>query len=374
MPNLKVKIITIYLMLYYYYFFLISKHHFLNGGNAHLINEYKNYLNDFLNLKEKPINNDDSLIIEEKKNILQIISNIIKKNISYIKKIVYTTRANFGNILICLNKVIFFCEILGCKEIFLPKKEFWFINNTIILKDLNITINPIDDFQLQHFENKAYINSDTVYLDFYDIIIYFYKIKSKLRIHLLKDEIVNNLPKLNVSKNDLYIHIRSGDIFKNNIHKPYAQPPLCFYISIFKNFNFSTIYLISQDKYNPTIDKIMTKFKNIIYLNNNLEYDLSCLMNSYNLVASISSFLNTIIILNSKLENLWEYNIYQMFEKIVQYHYDLFEFPNNFTIYRMEASKYYKNKMYVWKNNKIQRKLMIKEKCINSFMIVRNRF
>ena len=60
-----------------------------------------------------------------------------------------------------------------------------------------------------------------------------------------------------------------------------------------------------------------------------------------------------------------------MNEKILQYHYDLFKFPYSFTLYRMEASSNYKSKMYIWKNSKIQRKLMIKEKCINSFMISR---
>ena len=51
----------------------------------------------------------------------------------------------------------------------------------------------------------------------------------------------------------------------------------------------------------------------------------------------------------------------------------IFEFPKSFTIYRMEATKNYKTKMYIWKNNKMQRKLMIKEKCVNYFTIVRNR-
>lgn len=190
----------------------------------------------------------------------------------------------------------------------------------------------------------------------------------------MKDEILKNVQKLNVSSKDLYIHIRSGDIFLNVINKPYAQPPLCFYISILKKFNFDKIYLISEDRYNPTIDKLIAKFKNIIYSKNSLKYDLSCLLNCFNLVASISSFLNTIIILNSNLNILYDYNIYQIKQKLLQYHYDLFEFPKSFTIYRMDATKNYKSKMYIWMNSKMQRKLMIKEKCINHFTIVRYGF
>jgi len=110
-----------------------------------------------------------------------------------------------------------------------------------------------------------------------------------------------------------------------------------------------------------------------LYSTNNLEYDLSCLINSYNIVGSISSFFNTIVILNSNLKILYEYDMYQIKQKVLQYHHDLFEFPYSFRIYRMVSTRNYKNKMYNWKNNKLQRKLMIKEKCINSFIILKNK-
>ena len=291
---------------------------------------------------------------------------------SSIKKIVFTKGTKFGNILICLNKLIFFCEIIGCKEIELSNKAFWFIKNTIVLKDYNITINKKIDNRNISDKNNNNKHSDTIFYDSFNIFDYFYKIKPKITIQPIRDEIINNLPKINISREDLYIHLRGGDIFKNYIHKPYAQPPLCFYISIIRNFNFRKIFLISEDQNNPNCNKLAKKIKNIIYSKNSLEYDLACLMNSYNLVGSISSFLNIIIILNSKLINLWDYNIYHMGQKIRHHHYDLFKFKHSFTIYRMEASANYKKKMYIWKNSRTQRKLMTKEKCINSFMIMRN--
>ena len=369
---------TIIIIIYFSVFFLDykgPKNPFLRKENKYLIKEYKKYLEGFLNLREKPLNLNDPLLLEEKENIFNFISTTISKNVSSLKRIIFTTGANFGNILLCLNKLIFFCEIIGCTQISLQNKAFWFIKNSVFLKDFNITIDSFNDTLNNDSEKKLTTNPDTIYYDSFNVFFYSYKIKPKIRINFLKDEIISNLPKTNVSREDLYIHIRSGDIFTSYIHEPYSQPPLCFYTSIFsdnifKNFNFSKIFLLSTDKNNPTIDKLLSKFKNIIYSQNSLEFDLSYLINSYNLVGSISSFLNTIIMLNSNLENLWEYNIYQMEEKILQCHYDLFEFPHSFTIYRMESSSYYKNKMYKWKNSHIQRKLMIKEKCINSFMIV----
>ena len=72
-----------------------------------------------------------------------------------------------------------------------------------------------------------------------------YFIKQKIRINLLKDEILGNLPKVKAHPNDLYIHIRSGDIFSNSINPSYSQPPFCFYQEILYQFKFRKICIIS---------------------------------------------------------------------------------------------------------------------------------
>jgi hypothetical protein len=190
-------------------------------------------------------------------------------------------------------------------------------------------------------------------------------------IDYIRDEIVSNLPRIKTSEKDLYIHVRSGDIFSTIINIYYAQPPLCFYKYILNNFNFSKVYLISFDKSNPVIQKLINQFPYIIYAKQSLEYDIAQLVNAYNIVSSISSFLNLIIQLNINLKFLWDYNIFKLSEKIYLLHYDLYKYPyNNFTIFRMEPSDKYRAKMYIWKNSKIQRKLMIKAKCNNFFSII----
>lgn len=215
--------------------------------------------------------------------------------------------------------------------------------------------------------NKSYILFKDSNKLFYSILNF----KIEIRINYIRNEIVSNLPKLEVSKKDLYIHIRSGDIFKNIINKYYSQPPLCFYQNIINNYNFSKIYLISFDKSNPVIQELINKYPYIIYNKNSLKFDITKLINAYNIVASISSFLNLIIQLNINLEFLWDFNIFKLNEKILLLHYDLYKYPyNNITIYRMEPTLKYRLKMYIWKNTKNQRKLMIKEKCNNYFSII----
>jgi hypothetical protein len=317
-------------------------------------------------LKKKPNNLNNNLIIREKEHILNLISKTINKKITTLSSIFYTCKCKFGNLLVILNKLLFFSEIIGCRLIILDKEIFWFIKNRIIIKESNITI-EVDE------KKKYYNDSLTIFYDSDNIFYSIFEIKPEIRINYIRNEILNNLPKTITSKNDLYIHIRSGDIFLNP-HYLYAQPPLCFYQSIIKYYHFNKIYLISQDKTNPVITKLIKENSNIIFGKNDLSKDISYLINAYNIVASISSFLNSIIQLNYNLKFLWDYNIYRISEKALLYHYDLYKFPiGNFTIYRMEATSYYKNIMYTWKNNRKQKKLMIKEKCINYFMIINNK-
>jgi len=91
---------TIIIIIYFSVFFLDykgPKNPFLRKENKYLIKEYKKYLEGFLNLREKPLNLNDPLLLEEKENIFNFISTTISKNVSSLKRIIFTTGANFGN-------------------------------------------------------------------------------------------------------------------------------------------------------------------------------------------------------------------------------------------------------------------------------------
>ena len=265
---------------------------------------------------------------------------------------------NFGNLLCTLNKILFYCEIIGCKKILLDKEIFWFIKNKIKIKNCNITLDIID--------KKKFSNSSGIYYSSANLYYYFFKIKPEIRIHFLRLEIIKNLPKIKTNEKFLYIHIRSGDIYNNTIHSSYAQPPLCFYQNIINFYMFEKIILISNNSLNPVINKLINLYPGIIYKKNSMKEDISYLINAYNIVASISSFLISIIPLNYNLKNIWDYNIYKAEEKYQHFHYDIYKFPyHNLKIFRMNPSSKYNEIMFIWKNNNRQRKLMIKDKCIN---------
>ena len=282
------------------------------------------------------------------------------KNLSKINEIFLFSHCRFGNCIIYLNNYICLCEILRCKFILLDKKVFWFIRNNITLEN-NITIKVGNKREFTEF-TKGKIFFDNIF-----------NIKLELKILLLKEEIMKNIPKIKISKKNLYIHIRSDDIFKlkKKINKEYIQPPLCFYLNILKSFKFQNIYIISSDKGNPNINKLINYYPKILFKINNIKKDISILLNAYNLVGSVSSFFITILQLNYNINFLWDYNIYSLRFKNIAYHYDIYKYPNRrFIIYRMEPSSIYKNGMQTLKNNKRQIKLMIKDKCINNFSII----
>ena len=46
----------------------------------------------------------------------------------------------FGNQIAAFNKMIFYCEIIGCKKIIISKDNKMFINHTLYDKDYNMSI------------------------------------------------------------------------------------------------------------------------------------------------------------------------------------------------------------------------------------------
>ena len=318
--------------------------------------EEQNILKEYLSFKN--ISESEKY----KNHILEKICNYFGKNSTTIKNVFIYKNIAFGNTIICLNNVIFYCEILDCKNIYLSSYYNWYIKNKITFNNITIDIkNPNDincnsnEFLCITFEMGFCLNQ-----------IY---IESQIRTDVLKNEIKRNLPKVNIDPNDLYIHIRSGDIFVKNPNPEYSQPPLCFYQKILYNFKFNNIYLISQNTNNPIISKLLEEFPSIIYKNNNLELDFSYLSNAYNLVGSISSFLLTAIKFNDNLQKYWEYDINRMSHKFLLLHQQIYAEDKKFVTYLMKPSLRYKNEMFIWKNNISQIGLMLKEKCDNKFFV-----
>lgn len=324
-------------------------------------------------LKEKNNNNNklikfldfNKLILLERKKLIEYISKTVDKNISIVKSIFLGKKFQFGNQLITIYKTIFYCQILECRKIILDKNLYWFLKNKIINKKYRMAI---------QIKNRNEINKYDTFIDKTDNFFFYNKyIEPKFRINLLRKEIIKNLPKIQINYNDLYIYIRSGDIFVKP-YTGYRQPPFCFYKNVLNNYEFKHVYLIAVDKNNPVINKLLKNFPNIIYNFNSLKIDISYLVYAYNIVGGASStFLSNIIKLNNNLYFLWtfkyksySYNHYLKFNIISFYNI------NKIKIFLMYASNNYTKIMSIWKNTIVQRDLMINDNCPNPFVLIKN--
>ena len=254
-----------------------------------------------------------------------------------------------GNALIMLNNLINICENIKCKNIIAPGKSLNnIIKKPIFYKEKNITIWP--NLAIKQLKVDILINSKNIF--------YFnYKNKKKYnRLKIIREEVLANIPKFKNTPDDLVINIRSGDVFVNKINKNYGQPPLCFYQKIIDDNKFKNIYLMSNGHENPTVNKLLELYPKIKFIHGTIEEDASVIIYSYNLVMPMSTFPLTLVRLNNNLRKMFIYSSLND------------NFTNeNFTIYRMEASQNYLNKVLRnWKNTKEQYELMINENCSNT--------
>ena len=326
-------------------------------------NERKN-LKKLLSLKILPKDSNDTLYFELRSKLLEEFNKYGKKYFKEIKTIFLTDIANFGNTMIMLNNIIYYCEVLGCKNIFLNSLSYnnsWFIKHQINIGKINIDLKLESEINCK--ENDTFCFSLWEEFCLYPIVV-----TSEIRINLIKNEIHRNLPKIEVYQDELFIFIRSGDIFENCVHHYYPQPPLCFYLKILYNFKYRKVHIISKSNNNPVINALLEKFPKIIFKKNELKEDLAYLMNAYNLVGATSSMVLASIILNENLKIYWEYNIYRYSQKYIHLHFDIYKYPNHFIIYKMEPSEQYQNEFFVWKKTDKQLKLMLEEKCSNNFI------
>ena len=219
---------------------------------------------------------------------------IYDKNLTYIETL-YGVSGNVGNALIRLNNIINICEKISCRNIVLGGLRN-IIKNPIFYKKYNITIFPYS------YKNKIKID---ISLGSRNLFYFSYKKNHYMRLSIIRNEVLNNIPKYKANANDLYINIRSGDIFLNAINPHYSQPPLCFYKKIINNNKFNKIFLLSNGHENPVVDELLKSYKEIKFIHGSVEFDISIIVNAYNFVMPVSTFPHTLINLNYNLKNLY---------------------------------------------------------------------
>ena len=311
----------------------------------------------------KQYSNEPNKKIEYKNKFMKFFSSLKGKSINKLETIFIAQNCNFGNCIVKLNNIIFYCEIVGCLQIIF-KEQNSLIINPIYIKKLNITIT---------FDSKVNCKDDSTlclrpngWNAFYPIFII-----PQIRTQYLKKEIMRNIPKVKIDPKALYVNIRGGDIFSTVLHSHYSQPPLCFYVKVIDNNKFKNIYIISNDRQNIVLDALMNKYNNIIFNHIDYKTDVAMLVQAFNVVASVSSFFFSAIKFNDNLKHLWEYDIYRLSEKFRWLHHHFFKFDIKYKIHTMKPSDIYADKMFRWRISKSQLKLMIEDTCPYDFILTK---
>ena len=213
----------------------------LNDFQRNVINNYLNniptkyeldkYQEAFALTTVYPLINFTEMLNESSINLLKL--DLIKeleikkeeKNISEIKIIYLGESFNFGNTMILLNNILFYSEILDIHNVYLNSEMNWPFKEKVSSSKINISL---------VLPSKINLKNKTI-IEFDPHLVYSQKVfRPEIRLQELKNDIVKYLPKVYTYPEDLYIHIRGGDIFKykSGVNPSYAQPPLCFYKNI----------------------------------------------------------------------------------------------------------------------------------------------
>ena len=360
---------------------LLKKGFKINNSNKY--STLKNYYHRRIdNIFEKYRNKTEAEENEEYKNkfkqhLLNSPTSLFNKKTSNIENLVFDKKMNLGNGLFSINNYLYYCELFNCKNFYISKQYYPFIQKPLYNSEFGIKVIPFDD------ENRNICGKDSSLCltnEFtFDRIVDIFRSDFfiPIRNYIFKDEFLSNMKLLETKDEDLYINIRSGeDVFDKKIYSPgsYFQPPLCFYRTIIENFNFSNIYIIANGKENPVINELLNLYNNSQYFHGTIEEDAAMIISAKNLVVSTSSFPIELLKFSDNLKNLFLYDMMDNNDKNFWHFTDKHLRPCKFNRFIMYPTKKYVDIMIPWGKKKEQFEIMINEKCNKMFKIIPSDF
>lgn len=247
-------------------------------------------------------------------------------------------QGRFGNQFIQLNTAINIARASGFKKLVVPEgflslAHSFFYENFLI----EIGTSPSKCFKSPFWGVHLYIlNNSEIKKFWFDTNINFIKF------------ILRQYPQVYIPNDALVIHIRSGDVFKKGDVNPfYGQPPCSYYVDAIKMFKWSNVILVSENRNNPCVNIIEKMVGN--YQIRNFKDDLKIMLSASNLVLSRGTLGTVIVDISRKIQNVFTFN-FRRIKKV-----------NTFNC--IAKKEYQEFVLKVWKNNKLQRGMMLNSTC-----------
>jgi hypothetical protein len=166
----------------------------------------------------------------------------------------------------------------------------------------------IENYFSKYNNSEVKVSENNFYYKNYPLEIYKKNIEERNK--LLKEVfLIKDIKKL--SENDLVIHIRSGDIFKNNKpHPRYIPPPLSYYTKHINKNNYNKIIILCEDRVNPVVNELLKLYKNAIHTINTLNEDIKIVLSATNIIFSVGTFIPALLKMSDNIKYVegFDYN------------------------------------------------------------------
>jgi hypothetical protein len=215
----------------------------------------------------------------------------------------------FSNLVIEVSHAIHFAHKVGIKNVYIPEHErtrnLLPDSHIINCRNLPVTIkigNPKGiSLMGSYFHTRQ---QGSIYSDFPGLRNMVQEFKHACNFISASD---------NDSGRILTIHIRSGDVFKTNIHKGYGQPPLAFFLKAISHYDPEGIILVFEDLANPVIAALKARIVELeipfsVQSSSALREDISTLVNATALVISHGTFAHGVLCFSDKIQRLYNFH------------------------------------------------------------------
>ena len=118
----------------------------LNGQEYNELNKDINMAKDYLNYPDFNEKENSTYNTELKEKLIHRFSQISHKDFRYVKNIVIMETFFFGNQIAALNSAIYYCEILGIKNLYFNSQYDFYIKNDIITDKIHISVKSNSSF------------------------------------------------------------------------------------------------------------------------------------------------------------------------------------------------------------------------------------
>ena len=232
---------------------------------------------------------------------------------------------NIGQVINCILIALYY-------KFNIKMPEHKYFNTTTIVINPHITNNFITDSsfflygsRVKDIDKKCFISNNADALALLKSIFNYPKIATPL------------------GDNEVVMHVRSGDIFSNNPHGGYLQPPLSYYEKCMKGYDI--VHMAAEDTKNPVINALCRKYPTIKFKVQTLEEDIALILSAKNVIASYGSFIPALLTISTNIKKL--YTISYISPYYGNYERAIIDLED------------YKRMMGVWKNSAEQRAKML---------------